>query len=157
MSCCLPFLQFQDTVYTIRQFRCHNRQIIHCKKERTYYYQGKAVAKNRKNRFEQKGDSLQSWLKKMKLSEEEKEKIVSSFRPIKAKSHKNKTGVVKSIRIRNKRDRILPGASFLYKKERFVLTGTRQKTYFDAVGYTGKKINKSECKIIQKNNGLVYI
>lgn len=53
-----------DRVYQIRQFRRQNRTVVNNMRERTYYLDGKIVAKNRKARFEQKTDSLETWFAK---------------------------------------------------------------------------------------------
>ena len=47
--------------YRIKQFRRHNRQLIHRQTERTYKLDGTVIAKNRKKRMEQKVDSLAEW------------------------------------------------------------------------------------------------
>lgn len=47
--------------YGIKQFRRHNRQLIHRQTERTYYLDGKVIAKNRNKRLEQKDNSLLDW------------------------------------------------------------------------------------------------
>ena len=47
--------------FTIKQFRRHNRQLIHRQTERTYKLDGKIVAKNRRKRIGQKEDSLHEW------------------------------------------------------------------------------------------------
>ena len=152
----IPVLRLNDSFYTIKQFRAHNRQIIHCQRERTYYYGRKAVAKNRKARFEQEMDSLQTWLNGLQIDKTQKQQLLSCFNPIKAVSAKNPTGVVRSTRIYNRMDRILPGATFIYKKKRYVLAGTRSKIYYQPVG-SEDKILISKCKIIKKNKGLVYM
>ena len=54
-----------DKHLAIHQFRRHNRARIHSQTERTYKYDGKIVAKNRKARFEQKGASLSQWREHM--------------------------------------------------------------------------------------------
>ena len=150
-------IMFADSNYEIKQYRNHDRQIIYCQTERTYYAGGKAVAKNRKTRCEQKGDSLQSWLNKQNITKIEEERILSTFCPIKAITKKQKTGVKKSIRIYCNPKRILPGASFLYNGKRFVMAGTRSTKYFQTAGGYVIKVLKSKCKIIQHNNGLVYL
>ena len=47
--------------YEIKQFRRH----IHHQTERTYRYDGKIIAKNRKKRMDQKTDSLEDWIADM--------------------------------------------------------------------------------------------
>ena len=54
-----------DKHFAIHQFRRHNRERIHSQTERTYKYERKIVAKNRKARFEQKGASLIQWRENM--------------------------------------------------------------------------------------------
>lgn len=52
-------------VYQIRQFRRHDRQLVKAQRERTYKLDGVIVAKNRKPRFEQKGEALSQWYERM--------------------------------------------------------------------------------------------
>ena len=87
--------------YLIKQFRRHDRAIIKAQKERTYYLDGKAVAKNRHKRFEQEGDSLEEFALK---------------NPAKVAE----LTVKKSKRSYNNPDRIMPGARFLYKGKEYV-------------------------------------
>ena len=54
-----------DKHFEIHQFRRHNRERIHSQTERTYKYERKIVAKNRKACFEQKGASLIQWREHM--------------------------------------------------------------------------------------------
>ena len=153
----LQNIKFAETVYIIKQFRNHDRQKIYCQTERTYCVDGKTVAKNRKDRCEQKGDSLRSWLDKQNLSKLEKERILSSFHPIKSITAKNNTGVKKSSRIFCNPKRILPGAIFLYNGKRFVVKGTKSKKYFQTTEENVGKILIKQCKVIQHNEGLVFL
>ena len=52
--------------FTIKQFRRHNRQLIHRQTERTYKLDGKIVAKNRRKRIGQTENSLHEWYIEMK-------------------------------------------------------------------------------------------
>ena len=55
----------QTKPYEVKQFRRHNRARIHHQTERTYRYDGKIIAKNRKKRMDQKTDSLEDWVADM--------------------------------------------------------------------------------------------
>lgn len=122
----------------IKQFRRHNRALINNQRERTYYLDGKAVAKNRHKRYEQKCDSLEEFtLKNL-------DKVA-------------KLTVKKSKRAYNNPDRIMPGAKFLYKNKEYVLVaqkdnGCRYKGY-GMENY----VKANECQIIKYNQGLVFV
>ena len=124
--------------YLIKQFRRHDRALINNQKERTYYLDGKVVAKNRHKRFEQEGDSLEEFALK------NPDKVAELT-------------VKKSKRSYNNPDRIMPGARFLYKGNEYVLIGqiTNGK-YYKAYG-SDKNFPAKECRIIKYNQGLVFV
>lgn len=126
------------TTYEVHQFRRHNRAVINNQRERTYRLNGKVIAKNRKPRFEQKGKALST----AGLTRQEISKLT----------------VQKSQRRYNSKDRIMPGALFMYEGKTYVLTGQISKgQYYRAYGQKNKNFPASKCRIIQHNNGLVYI
>ena len=124
--------------YEVHQFRRHNRAIINNQRERTYRLDGKIIAKNRKPRYEQKGKALStSGLTRQEIS---------------------KLTVQKSYRRYNSKDRIMPGALFMYEGDIYVLTGQiTNGQYYRAYGQGNKNFPASKCKIIQHNRGLVYV
>ena len=128
----------QTQAFEVRQFRRHNRAIINNQRERTYYLDGKIVARNRSPRFEQKGKALSD----LKLTRQE----ISRLR------------VKKSTRYYNNRHRIQPGVIFRYNGEQYVITGqiTGGK-YYRAYGQAKINFPASDCTLIKHNQGLVYI
>ena len=125
--------------HLVKQFRRHDRQLIHRQTERAYCLDGKAVAKNRHKRFEQKGDSLEEFAKKHP-------EAVKNLR------------VKKSARSYNDPKRVMPGAVFIYRGKEYVLTSQqRQGTCWHASGLPKNGVNAKECKIISLNEGLVYM
>ena len=134
--------------FQIKQFRHHNRQIIHCQKERTYKLNGEVIAKNRQKRIGQTSPSLREWYKdtKCKLGKE------------KTKQLQSKLKVLKSTRSYRNPNAIMPGAIFLYKGKRYILSGIADKgAYFRALGQGTKNFKAKNCKIIKYNTGLVFI
>ena len=66
--------------------------------------------------------------------------------------------VKKSHRRYNNPERILPGAVFLYKGERHVMSGTLTGgEYLRAVGDGKTNYPVKECRIVKRNQGLVFI
>ena len=52
----------------------------------------------------------------------------------------------------------MPGAIFLYKNKRYVLTGQLANgAYYRAVGCEKQNFPAQECVILTKNTGLVYL
>ena len=141
-----PVSEILDCVHTyeVRQFRRHGRTIIKSQRERTYCMEDpvtgklKAVAKNRKPRFEQSGPSLAD----LGLTRQEISRLT----------------VKKSTRYYNAADRLMPGAEFLCDGERHIMTGqlTRGK-YFRTAGHGTRNYPAANCRIRQENRGLVYI
>ena len=124
--------------YLIKQFRRHDRALINNQKERTYYLDGKVVAKNRHKRFEQEGDSLEEFVL------ENPDKVA-------------KLTVRKSKRSYNNPDRIMPGARFLYKNKEYVLVAQKDNgCYYKGYGME-TFVKTSECQIIKYNQGLIFV
>lgn len=134
-------------VYRIRQFRRQDRAIINNTRERTYYLDGKIVAKNRKARFGQKGDSLAAWF----------EKMVQEHGLREAERMRSRLTVRPSTRYYNTPGRLMPGAVFYYKGERKVLTAQyNYGKYFRVINDT-KEYARKDCRIAHKNAGLVFV
>lgn len=134
-------------VYQIQQFRRQDRSIINNTRERTYYLDGETVAKNRKCRFEQRGDSLDILFTK----------IVKEHGLKEAESMRSRLSVKKSTRYYNTLGRVMPGAVFYYKGERKILSGQFSKgQYYRAIG---ERTNypARDCRIIKMNEGLVFV
>lgn len=137
-----------DHTYQIRQYRRHDRSNIHHQTERTYKYQGKTVARNRKPRFEQKGPSLQDWHRDM----------VSMHGAKTADQMRSSLQVTKSTRHYNTKGRILPGAVFEYQGERHVLQSQLTGgAYYRAADGGTKNYPARDCRILRRNTGLVFL
>lgn len=126
----------------IRQFRRHNRQLIHAQRERAYFLPEnpkKAVCKNRHKRFEQKCDSLEEFRQK----------------------HPRDVGrllVKPSMRLRNNPVRIMPGAVFVYRGNEYILYGlSNQCARFMCKELPKGYVAASRCRLQKKNSGLVYV
>lgn len=130
--------------YEVRQFRRHDRARIKSQRERTYYIEDpvtgklKAVAKNRKPRFEQSGPSLAD----LGLTRQEISRLI----------------VKKSTRYYNAAGRMMPGAEFFCNGGRYIMTGqlTGGK-YLRAAEQGTKNFRRDACGIRKENRGLVYI
>lgn len=144
LSC--PDVLLENAFHAIR-FRRHNRQKTRAVTERTYKFEGKVFAKNRKQRFEQKGLSLQDYRQRL---EEDLGTVVS-------RQQISKLTVFKSNHVKNNTHRIMPGAVFLYKGSRYVVSGTHAKNYFRAVGQGKKDFRISDCRILCQNTGIVVV
>ena len=130
-------------IYKIKQFRRHDRAIINNQRERTYFLDGMAIAKNRKHRFEQENDSLNTFLEQ--FPEKERRTICSRLT------------VKRSTRRYNNLKRLLPGCIFFYEGKRYVMTGQLNSgSYLRAYGMNNKNFKTSECKVFQ-SGGLIYI
>lgn len=122
----------------IKQFRRHDRAIINNQRERTYYLNGKAVAKNRHKRFEQTDDSLEEFA-------------------INNPDKVSKLTVRKSTRSYNNLDRVMPGTKFLYKGKEYILVSQKDNGFYYK-GYDMKSYVKSkDCRVIKHNQGLVFV
>ena len=134
--------------YEIKQFRKHNRANIHHQTERTYRYDGKIIAKNRKKRMDQKTDALDDWLQEM----------VKQYGRTIANRMLSKVTVQKSTRHYNTKDRMMPGTVFLYRKKRYVMTGQLTGgAYYRAYGQEKRNFPARNVQVIRKNTGLVYV
>lgn len=133
-------------VYDIRQFRRHDRALIQSQFERTYYYEGKAVAKNRRPRFEQKGDALCQWY----------EKQVQKYGRETADTMRSRLTVKKSRRSYNNPKRLMPGTVFLYKGKRYVMRGQQNGGNRLFGMEMQKSVDIQKCQILKKNTGLVF-
>ena len=109
--------------FEIMQFRNHNRQIIHRITGRKYSYNEEHVATNRKDRCEQKGDSLHTWYQKQidLVGIDKANKMLSQLK------------VKKSEHVKNNLDRYLPGTIFRYNGKCYVESCITSKNYFKVV------------------------
>ena len=131
-------VQDETGAFEVVQFRRHDRAIINSQRERTYYLDGKAVAKNRKPRFEQRGKALSS----LCLPREDVSRLT----------------VKKSRRYYNNPGRLMPGAEITYEGTRHIVTGQLSGgQYFRVYGGGTKNVPASKCRVIRKNVGLVYV
>ena len=129
--------------YEVKQFRRHNRAIIHSQRERTYKLDKDTVAKNRKARFEQEGDSLESFL----------ESVPVAWR----RDVCLELTVTKSVRHYNTQGRHLPGTVFYYQGRRYVLSGQHSNgAYYRAVGCGKKNFPSKHCHLVEIG-GLVHL
>ena len=138
----------QTEPYEIKQFRRHSRALINHQTERTYRYDGKIIAKNRKKRMDQKTDSLEDWVADM----------TKQYGQGTASRMLSKVTVQKSTRHYNTRGRMMPGAVFIYRGKRSVMTG--QPTggaYYRAYRQDKKNFPAKAVQVVQKNKGLVYV
>ena len=134
--------------FEVKQFRRNNRAIINNQRERTYKFNNKVIAKNRKKRFEQEIDSLEDWFNKM----------VALYGLKKAEKMRSQLKVTKSTRYYNTKGRIMPGAIFLYDGKRQVLLSQQGRgKYYNTYNKNYKSIPVPKCKIILHNTGLVYL
>ncbi len=137
-----------EHVYQMKQFRRQNRANINNQRERSYYYKGKLVAKNRKDRIEQKDDSLEVWYQKMVKQYGEKE----------AERRRSVLQVKKSTRHYNTPGRVMPGTVFYYNGARHVLNGQiTNGQYFKATGDARSNYPAKKCRIVKQNEGIVFL
>ena len=130
--------------HEVRQFRRHDRARIKSQRERTYCIEDpvtgklKAVAKNRRPRFEQSGPSLAE----LGLARQDISRLT----------------VKKSTRYYNAAGRLMPGAEFFCNGGRYIMTGqlTRGK-YLRAAGQGTKNFRGDACSIQKENRGLMYL
>ena len=128
-------------LYQIKQFRRHNRARIQAQKERTYYYNGKAVAKNRHKRTGQVNSknpfpSLAEYLRDHP-------------------EHKGRLTVRKSTRSYNNMERNLPGTIYTDHGKQFVLRS--QSNGIQLYSLDNIYHNIKNCKLKKHNSGLVII
>jgi len=136
-----------ENKYDIVQFRRHNRRLLDKSHNREYMLNGKIVCKNRKRKISQTFISLDEYLK------------IYPYNMGKLTINKRKL----SYMILN---RPLAGAILFYKGERYVSYGTsnygkEKLAKFLIKDNTRKNGNKmimmNKCKIIKRNQGLVFI
>ena len=143
-----PKLSGIEKVYSIKQFRRHDRALIKAQRERTYYLGKKAVAKNRRHRFEQTAPSLHEWYIEQKRL----------YGKAEARRLQRELTVKGSQRYYNASDRVMPGARFIYEGQEYVLTSQLSNgKYYHAYGCGEKNFPASKCSVIQQNEGLVYV
>lgn len=139
--------EFLNT-YKIKQFRRQDRSVIHHQTERSYYIHNQKIATNRKPRFEQSGNSLSDWYEKLaqECGKHETDKMLSALT------------VKKSTRSYNSKDRLMPGTVFDYNGQRYVMSGqlTGGK-YLRAYGDAKTNYPAPKCRVLRKNEGLVFI
>ena len=139
--------------YMVKQFRRHNRALIHSQRERTYKLDGKTVAKNRKPRFEQVGDSLLDWKRKMEKAHGAQE----------ARRMESRLAVFRSKRLMystRPKERLMKGAVFLHCPTNKVLicNGSQNSgAYFFAFGCGRERFKAVDCKVLAGNVGLKYL
>ncbi|MCD8110868.1 MAG: HNH endonuclease [Clostridiales bacterium] len=137
-------------MHEIIQFRRHNRARIHHQTERAYKLGKETVAANRHKRTEQTKDSLEEWYLKQAEAYGEKQ----------ARKMLSRLAVKKSRRVYNPlpQDRVFtPGDVILWDGERHIITGQKDKgRYVLFYGCRGQ-FKASECKLIERNAGLVYV
>ena len=133
----LTDIHYNSHCLSVKQFRKHDRSLIKSQRERTYYLDGKVVARNRTPRYEQQGKALSD----LKLTRQETSKLQ----------------VRKSTRYYNDHDRLMPGTEFLYHGKRYIMSGQISRgLYLRALGDTKTNYPIRDCRIIRKNRGLVY-
>ena len=146
MAYSAPVSEVTDTVHTyeVKQYRRHDRARIRSQRERTYFMKDpvtgklKAVAKNRRPRFEQSGSSLAD----LGLTRKDISRLA----------------VKKSVRYYNDTGRDLPGVEFFYNGKRYIKSGqSNGGLYLRAEGQGKTNFTASECRIVKKNRGLVYL
>lgn len=148
LGCADAVLPTFEHVYQMKQFRRQNRANINNQRERSYYYEGRLVAKNRKDRIEQKDDSLETWY----------QKIVQQYGEKEAERRRSVLQVKKSTRHYNTPGRLIPGTVFYCNGERHVLNGQiTNGQYFKAVGDAKTNYPAKKCRIVKQNEGLVFL
>lgn len=148
-----PVSEITDTVHTyeVKQYCRHDRARIRSQRERTYCVQNgstksgkpkyKAVAKNRRPRYEQEKSGYKA-LSDMGYTRQQ----ISILH------------VKKSRRYYNDVKRDLPGVEFFHNGKRYVKSGQLNGgLYFRAEGQGKTNFTASECRIVKKNRGLVYL
>ena len=151
-------ISMTGTCHQVRQFRKKDRARINARKERAYYTAsdkaGKPAlaAKNRKPRTGQadtknKIPALSEWYRKRCLEVGKKQ----------TQQERSQMKAVPSARRYNNPDRLMPGAEYLYKGKRYIMQGQMNRgNYIYPVGQPGQTVPVKQCKIINKNSGLVF-
>ena len=148
-----PVSEITDTVHTyeVKQYRRHDRAGISSQRERTYCVQNgftkkgklkyKTVAKNRRPRYEQKKSGYKA-LSDMRYTRQQ----ISMLH------------VKKSVRYYNDVKRDLPGVEFFHNSKRYIKSGqSNGGFYIQAEGQGKTNFTASECRVVKKNRGLVYL
>ena len=135
-----------EKVYDLQQFRRHDRARVHYQSERSYYLNGKIVCKNRHKR------TGQSNVKKG-------QKEYDSLAEFRAKHPHDvaKLKVRKSTRGYNEMGRPMPGTVVLYGKQRLVVSGKHNTRMQFVQKDICAELPRSKCKIIERNQGLVFL
>lgn len=131
-------------LYNIRQFRRHDRVLIHSQRERTYYLDGKAVCKNRHKRTGQSDakDSFPSLAEYRNMYPENVSRLT----------------VRKSERRYNNMSRMMPGAAVICGGNRRVVSGNMGNRFtLVTQGGVREAASTSKCRVITQNGGLVFI
>ena len=146
--------------YFIKQYRRHDRAIIHSQEYRTYQLDGVVVAKNRRTATEvsiakngkmvykkQKVDSLEVWFGNM----------VKQYGQKEAERMRSRLIAIKSTRNYNDLTRIMNGSIFYYKGKRYVLSGRLTRgAYYRAEGHGKKNFPAKDCTLFP-GGGLVFV
>ena len=140
--------QYDDNQpFELRQFRCHNRSHINAQMERTYMDGKTVVAKNRKPRFEQKGDALSDL----------QSKITKEHSELAARRAVSKLVAKKSYRRYNAPERIKPSAIFMFNNKRYLLSGQLTNgRYYRAFGEGTKNFPSRNCEVVSSGYSLTY-
>ena len=126
-----------ENKYNIKQFRRHDRKMCHRIIDRLYYYKTKIVCKNRHKKTAQNVDSLEEYAKKYPQN-------VSNLIVVQGRH------IYKQIK------RLYPGAIFLYKQKRYICEGTSHEKYLICKSFEKGFVKLKECKILKRNQGLVF-
>lgn len=134
--------------YRIKQYRRHDRQLIHAQRERAYRLDGKTVARNRRKRTEQQGDSLHEWYLKTKA-------LIGRAG---ARRLQKQMKVAPSTRYYKNPKRLMPGTVFIARGKRYVICGQLSNgMYLRAEGCGTENFPIRDCRILRQNGGLVYV
>lgn len=128
-------------VHHFHQFRRHNRQLIHARRDRNYKEGKKIVAKNRKKRMGQKSDSLAEVLAQKGERYLACLKIARGTKMLRSKKEKYRAG---DVVIRES------GTARIVK-------GSNHKGYSVTLVGEEKYLPISQCLLLTKNTGLVWV
>ena len=130
--------------HDIKQYRRHERNVIQAQQERTYYLNGKAVAKNRKKRCGQ-ADSKNPMPSLKEFREDHPDAVAHLT-------------VKKSKRSYTNPDKVMPGAIFKAKDGYHVLHSSQSGcTKFWAEDNKEHYYKVSGCEVIRRGTGLVFL
>jgi len=134
--------------FNIKQYRRHNRANIYAQRERTYKLDGVLVAKNHNKRTEQKENSLKEF----------RSEYLHKYGRAKYTQMLGKLEAIKSTRRYKQQRELSEGCVVLLNNERFVVTGSSGAgKYVRLLGLGKKDVSIKSCKLIKKNEGLVYL